>query len=190
MVRFRGRTLVAVATAGVALLALGAGQSFAGQPSFTETYNVPQQACEGLNLNGVVYSFTIAGTPSSDCQAGTVTGPGTTNNISAPNIEGNAAGVLTLTLDHPATTVGFGYALDTFTPQPNGVTVDLFGPGASGLRRVVSLNATNDPSFVGGRFNYAGPAVSRFSVEFAGAGALFPRFAIDNLTYFRPPGQS
>jgi hypothetical protein len=177
--RFR-RALVAIAAAGVALLALGAGQSFAAKPSFTETYNIPQQACDGLNLAGVTYSFTVAEAPSSDCQAGTTVGPGTTNNIEPPNIEGNAEGVLTMNFAHPTTIVGFGFALSTGTPQPNGVTVELFGPGRSGLRRVVPANAEPDPAFVGGRFNYRGPAISRVTVSFAGS----ERFAIDNLTYF------
>ena len=176
--------VMTIAAVSVALFALGASQSFAAKPTFTETYNIPQQACDGLNLAGVTYSFTVAGTPSTDCQAGTFEGPGKTNNIEAPNIEGNAGGVLSMTFAQPTTIVGFGFALNTGPPQPNGATVELFAPGHGKLRRVVAANAEPDPFFVGGRFNYTGPAISRVTVQFAAAGAP-PRFALDNLTYFR-----
>jgi hypothetical protein len=87
-----------------------------------------------------------------------------------------------MTFGHPTTIVGFGYALNSAT---TGVTVDLFGPGASGLRKVVLLSPEPDPAFLGGRFNYSGAAISRVTVQFGGES----RFALDNLTYFRPPGQ-
>ena len=175
----RVRAFLLIATASVALLALGVGQSFAARPVVTETYNIPEHECNGLRLEGVSYSFTTGGTPSSDCQAGTFTGPFSTNHLSAPNIEGNAAGVLTLSFAVPTTIVRFGFALDTGTPQAEGVTVRLYAPGRGVLRKAASSSATNDPSFVGGEFEYAGAAIRSVTIAFAGA----PRFALDNLVY-------
>ena len=189
MLSFRLRSIVTIAAVGVALLLLGASQSLAAKPSFTETYNIAPQPCEGLDLAGVVYSFTVAGTPSLDCRAGTFVGPGTTNDINPPNIEGTAAGVLHLRFDHPTTEFGFGVALSTvISPQQNAVIVDLFRPGEGLLRQEVSLTETRDPLFVGGRFDYSGPAVLTVTIHFASG--PFSRFAVDNVTYFRPPGQS
>jgi hypothetical protein len=105
-------------------------------------------------------------------------GPGTTNNISAPNIEGNAAGVLTLTFDHPVTDLAFGVALCCAFPA--GVTVDLSRTGNGHASQQLSLSATPDPSFPGGRFDYSGPPVQTVTIRFD-PGLI--RFVIDNLTF-------
>lgn len=161
-------------------------QAFAAMPAFVETYDVPTTPCEGLILDGVAYAFTVAGAPSLDCGAGTGIGPGITNDINAPNIEGNSAGVLHLTFDHPTTEVDFGIAQDIFSPPNNSVTINLYRPGVGLLRQELSLTTTNDPDFLGGHFTYRGPAVKSVTIQFPGD---FSRFALDNLSYFRPPGQ-
>ena len=192
MLNLRLYAHVTVVTLGVTLLLfLGTGSSRAEKSVFTETYDISQpQACEGLDLNGVAYSFTIGGSPSVDCTAGTLTGPGNTNDIQPPSIEGNAAGVLHLRFDVPTTEFSFGVALSTRTsPQPDSVIIDLYRPGAGTLRQEVPLTATSDPNFVGGHFNYDGPAIRTATIQFANGQALL-RFAIDNVTYFRPPGQA
>lgn len=162
-----------------------------GRPVFTETYGPPAAAtpCEGLTLNGVTYAFTIGGTLSLDCNARTLVGPVNTNNIQSPNIEGNAAGVLHLTFDTPTTVVEFGVARSI----PNlgttdTVIVDLYRPGIGLLREELFLDPTADPLFAGGRFEYQGPAVKTLTIAFRTPPAL--RFVVDNLTYFRPPGQA
>lgn len=164
------------------------GQAFADMPVFIETYNIaPPVPCDGMNRNGVGYAFTVGGAPSWDCLAGTG-GPGNTNNITFPNIEGNAAGVLHLTFDVPTTKFGFGVAQSTLlTPQPNSVIVHLNRPGVGLLRQEVPLTTTADPYFVGGRYDYDGPAVKTVTIQFSGP---YTRFVLDNLTYFRPRGQS
>ena len=68
MLSFRPQSIVTIAAVGVALLLLGTSPSLAAKPIFTETYNIPQQPCEGLDLDGVVYSFTVAGAPVSIAQ--------------------------------------------------------------------------------------------------------------------------
>ena len=192
MFRWKLWSQITMAAAGMGLLLFFAtGSSLADKNTFTETYDqVSVQECEGLALNGVAYSFTIGGTPSQDCTAGTMTGPVNTNDIHAPNIEGNAGGVLHLRFDVPTTVFGFGVALSTRTsPQPDSVIVDLYRPGAGLLRQELPLTTTDDPNYVGARFDYNGPAVRTATIQFA-SGRPFSRFALDNLTHFVPPGQA
>jgi len=159
----------------------------AKKPLFTETFDRASVACEGLTLDGISYSFAVAGSPSLDCTAGTLVGPGTTNDIKPPNIEGTSAGILHLALLHPSTNFGFGVALGTFSsPQVEAVVVDLFRPGVGLLRQEVALTVTSDPDFVGGRFDYKGPAIASVTIHFRSG--PFTRFALDNVTYFLPPG--
>jgi hypothetical protein len=151
---------------------------------FVQTYNIPAVPCDGLQLDGVTYSFTIGGVPDPNCVAGTSAGPGVTNNIQAPNIEGDARGVLTLTFGVPTSTFGFGVAQSTATsPQPQSVVVDLFSPGVGTLRQELELTTTSDPTFVGGRFDYHGPAIQSATISFSGP---FARFVLDGVTYHLP----
>lgn len=149
----------------------------------TESYDMDPASCDGLFLNGVTYGFTIGGIPSQDCVAGTFIGPGYTNNIESPNIEGNASGVLYLSFETPTTVFGFGVALSSGgTPQE--VTINLNRPGAGLLRESVDLETTFDPSFLGGYYYYDGPAVKTLSISFSNING---RFAVDNLEYFIRP---
>lgn len=178
------KTIVQALTAIIVLLT--ATFTFADQPSFTETYDITSAPCEGLKLDGIAYSFSVVGTPNLDCNAGTLTGPGVTDNINAPNIEGTSGGILHLTFDVPTTTFSFGVAESIITsPQVNSVIVDMYRPGAGLLREEVMLTTTSDPLFVGGRFEYNGPAVKTATIRFSD---INTRFAVDNVTYFRPPG--
>jgi hypothetical protein len=154
-----------------------------GNP-FVQTYNIPNVLCDGLELDGVTYSFTIGGARSADCRAGSTAGPGITNNIQPPNIEGNATGVLGLTFKVPTSTFGFGVGQSTLiSPQSQSVIVDLFSPGAGTIRDELFLTTTSDPNFVGGRFDYNGPAVTSVTIRFSGA---FARFVLDGVTYKLP----
>ena len=168
------------------LAALAVPMGFADMNVVTQTYNITPIACDGLDLAGVQYAFTVGPAPSADCVAGTFTGPGVTNNIQSPNIEGTASGVLHLTFDVPTTKFGFGVAQNTFL-SPQEVIINLNRPGAGLLRQSVTLTTTNDPGFVGARFDYDGPAVKTVTISFNNIGG---RFAVDNVTYFRPPGQA
>jgi hypothetical protein len=170
------------------LLGLTTSTALAGGNIFTETLNIVPAPCEGLQLAGVTYSFTVAGLPNPDCTAGTFAGPGLTNHIQAPNIEGTAAGVLHLTFDHPTTHFDFGVAESTLR-SPQTVVIDLNRPGVGMLRQEVDLTTTRDPLFVGGEFVYDGPAVKTAAISFP-VGGGFARFAVDNVSYSRPPGQT
>ena len=182
--KFAYRTPIGV----LALSILGTTISLADMPIFNETYDIDPAACEGLQLDGVTYSFTVGGAPSLDCVAGTYIGPGSSNNINMPNVEGTSAGVLHLRFDVPTTKFGFGVAQNTFaSPQVQSVIVDLYRPGVGLLREEIALDATSDPNFIGTRYDYDGPAVRTVTIRHSGA---FTRFAIDNVTYFRPPGKT
>ena len=176
------------AMASLGLLGLTTSTALADKNIFTETFNILPAPCEGLQLAGATYSFTVAGVPNLDCEAGTFVGPGHTNHIQAPNIEGTAAGVLHLTFDVPTTHFDFGVAESTLR-SPQSVVVDLNRPGVGMLRQEVDLITTNDPLFVGAGFVYDGPAVKTVAISFP-VGGGFARFAVDNVSYFRPPGQT
>ncbi len=66
--------------------------------------------------------------------------------------------------------------------------IDLFRPGLGLLREEIPLLATNDLYFVGALFNYFGAAVKTVTIRFTTA--PYTRFAVDNVMYFRPPGQA
>jgi hypothetical protein len=155
-----------------------------GNP-FVQTFNISNVACDGLDLDGVQYRFAIGGSPSGDCRAGSLNGPTmVTNNIQAPHIEGNALGVLGLIFDAPTSEFAFGIATNTtVSPQPQSVIVDLFSPGAGTFRQELTLTTTRDVNFVGGHFEYRGPAIKSASIRFSGT---FARFLVDAVTYQRP----
>jgi hypothetical protein len=159
---------------------------FAAMPIFTQTYDLDEFVyCEGLYLDGMSYSFTVSGIPDMDCGA-PLGGPGNTNNITFPNIEGTTSGILHLTFDVPTTKFGFGVAMSASGNFDESVTVNLFRPGAGLLRDTIFLDTTPDPNFTGGRYDYNGPAVKTVTIQFSRVGG---RFALDNVYYFRPPGQ-
>ncbi len=163
---------------------IGSSASLAKKPIFTEEFNIELVACEGLELDGVTYSFTVAGVPDINCNAGS--GCPTTNNILPPCVQYGTPGVLHLRFDRPTTVFGFGVAQLSFETNVQSVIVDLFRPGSGMLREEVFLDTSVAPTFSGARYDYQGPAVRsvsiRISEEFS-----FP-VAIDNITYFRSPG--
>jgi hypothetical protein len=64
---------------------------FAAMPIFTQTYDLDEFVyCEGLYLDGMTYSFTVSGIPNLDCGAPRG-GPGNTNNVNDPSIEGTTS---------------------------------------------------------------------------------------------------
>jgi hypothetical protein len=172
---------------GLYLLILEGGRALADSNIVTQTFNIGPTPCEGLSLDRVTYSFTVAGTPNLDCNAGTFTGPAFQAGIQAPNIEGTAAGVLHLTFDVPTTKFGFSVAQNTYS-SPQSVVTDLFRPGNGLLRQEIPLVTTNDPGFVGARFDYSGPAVKTVTIRFTVG--PYSRFVMDNVSYFRPPGRA
>ena len=158
-----------------------------GSP-FVERFDLDAPvACDGLARNGARYEFRVAGAPSEACVAGAPVGPPGSLNVLPPHLEGDPAGELTLTFDVPTTRVGFGLALATRVPPDGAVIVELHRPGAGPLRESVALDVTADPDFVGGRYDYAGPAVRAVTLRFA---ADARRFAIDDVRYDRPKGRS
>lgn len=160
---------------------------FADMPIFMQDYDLDNFAhCEGLYLDGVTYSFTVADAPSLDCGA-PLGGPGDTNNITFPNIEGTSSGVLHLVFDVPTTKFGFGVAMSNYYgSEAQSVIVNLYRPGAGLLRDEIFLDTTPDPYWTGGRYDYNGPAVKTVTIYFNTLGA---RFAFDNAYYFRPKGR-
>jgi hypothetical protein len=129
----------------------------------------------GLTVGGVLFTYSLAnGMVQIDG------GPGTTNNISPPNIVsiGNDTGILTLTLAGFADLFGYGYAILNTVPVANATTITLFS-GAANVG-TLSYNGVPDPTFTGG---FAGiqstVPFNRVTLTFNAAAAS--AFALDNV---------
>ena len=153
---------------------------FAGLASGTEV--------NGLTASGALFNYMVGGSPLN----GAVVidgGPGTTNNITPPNIVsvGNNSGTLTIALPNTASIFGYGYAILTTVSVANATTISLF----SGSTSVGSLsyNATPDPTFTGG---FAGIQSTipfdRVAVTFNSVAA--PAFALDDVRFNTIPEPS
>jgi hypothetical protein len=70
-------------------------------------------------VRGVTFGFAVDGAPSTDAAVGLNNGPGDTPRIDPPILEGDAAGVLTLSFDPPVGSVSFDYATN---PVENAIT--------------------------------------------------------------------
>ena len=169
------------------LLTGGVSQTHAARPTFTQEFNVESAPCEGLALDGVGYSFSVGDVPDLGCTVGQA-GP-TTDNVQPPLIQFGRGGVLRLRFAVPTTTFGFGIAQLADRPELDSVIVDLFSPGVGVLRERLTLDNDVDPDFIGGRFEYEGPAVRTATIRIAGQADGRP-VALDNVTYARPGGRS
>ncbi len=135
----------------------------------------------GLTVNGVQFSYTVGGSPLN----GAVQidgGPGTTNNITPPNIVsvGNDTGILGLLLPAPVTLFGYGYAILNTTAVANAATINIF----MGITNLGTLSYTGvpDPTFAGG---FAGiqSTIPFNRVELTFNSAAAPAFAVDNVRF-------
>lgn len=158
------------------------GQSDFSGGEMLITYGPPAvggSPVDGLLVSGVLHEFSVGGLASFDA---TVSGggPGATNNVAPPIIEGDGAGLLGLTFSEPQNRVGFGFAILANGPLSDGTTVELFDTSDLSLG-MLTFPAVSDPSFPGG---FAGLQSSdpfgRAEVTFSSQ-AL--RFAFDNLRF-------
>ena len=141
--------------------------TFTGLASGTEV--------NGLAVGGLTFSYSLG-----NGQVVIDGGPGTTNNISEPNIvsTGVDSGILSILLPTSATTFGYGFALLASGSLSAATTISLF----NGLTAVGSLvyGATPDPSFPGG---FAGISstlpFNRVALTFDAVNAT--AFALDNI---------
>jgi hypothetical protein len=155
----------------------------AAKPLTTLTFDeLPFQPVDGLSFGGVTFGFQIGGVPSADANYASG-GPGSITFVQDPSLEGNAAGVLTLTFNKPTTVLEFGVARNCTCTLSPGVSVDLLKPGAaSHSRGVKTVTTTPLISFSEALFSYSGAAIKTAVVTFPSVG-LADRFAIDNLKF-------
>ena len=135
----------------------------------------------GLLLDGVLFQVTKNGSSTN----GIVIvdgGPGTTGNISPPNLVSisDLDGVaLIVSLPNLTTQFGYGYAIDAEISVPAATTIDLFA-GSTPVGSI-SFAGIPDPIFTGG---FAGVAsdtpFDRAVLTFSDAGDAF---AVDNVTF-------
>ena len=139
----------------------------------------------GLTVAGVRFSYAVGGMPLSGALQ-ISSGPGTTNNISAPAIGslGDNRGTLTISLPVPAYSVGYGFALLSGTAIPEATQISVFNGTA--LQGSSSFRATPDPTFAGGFAGLASTtAFDSVTVVFnSTAGSAF---AVDHIVFADAP---
>jgi hypothetical protein len=159
---------------GFIVLALAAPAS-AGMPLTRVTFDeLPPQAADGLNVNGVTFS-------SPDAFYGAA-GAGTITWIQDPSLEGGATATLTLMFDRPTTLLEFGIARSCTCTLPAGASVDLFAPGAAVRSSTITVATTPLVTFSEGLFSYSGAAIQRAVITFPSP-EVATRFSLDNLTF-------
>jgi len=138
----------------------------------------------GLIVDGVLFQVTRNGLPTSGIVVVDGGGPGTTGNISPPNLISNPfsdlEGVaLIVSLPNLAIQFGYGYAINAKASVPGATTIELF----AGSTSVGSIPFTGipDPIFAGG---FAGVAsdtpFDRAVLTFSDVGDAF---AVDKVTF-------
>lgn len=135
----------------------------------------------GLSVGGVLFTYTVGGTPLNGALV-IDGGPGTTNNISPPNVVSvrNTSGTLTLVLPSSETLFGYGFALLSSATISDASTISLFD-GATPVGSQ-SYAGSPDPNFTGG---FAGiESTTPFNTvaltfNFTNVGA----FALDNVRF-------
>ncbi len=146
----------------------------------------------GTPVNGLVVN-SIGGTPlaaplsfsfTSPDATVTLTGPGLTMFIDVPDIEGDAAGTLTIDFGLDVTRVAFGFAQNCPTPETAAVTVTAFDSSAAMIGSTTVAGADFGFFFLenGVDFTPASPARS-VEITFDTSGGNCLRFALDNLAY-------
>ncbi len=147
---------------------------------------VPETIANGFSLQGVTFGFKVAGLDSPDATYGASIAPtGAFQNLSSPVLEGNAAGILNIDFESPATNLSFAVARFATTDVPNGVRVSLFDSSLN-LISTSSVNLLRTQLGPEGLFSYTGTTgVRRVRLDFTtvSAAAGGDRFAIDNLAY-------
>ncbi len=169
----------------------GSASSTTPTPSFNGAtilnFNeVPETVANGFSLQGVTFGFKVAGLDSADATFGASIAPtGTFQNLSSPVLEGNAAGILNIDFESPATNLSFAVARFTTTNVTNGVRVSLFDSSLN-LISTMPLNLAITQVGPEGLFSYTGTTgVRRVRLDFTSTTATLggDRFAIDNLAY-------
>jgi hypothetical protein len=158
----------------------------AAAPVSTETIafsEVTPRPADGAVIKGVTFDYKIGGVDSTAAGIGLSTGPGATNNLSPPLLEGPAFGILAMDFAEPVVALEFGFALSNTISTPSALTVQLFDE-SNVLVETITVAGAPDPTFTGGKFSYSGDAISRAVVDFneSIAGA----FALDNVVFSTP----
>lgn len=171
------RRLTVVALTGAALAVAAGGASAASTITFDEFENQP---IHGLSYGGVTFDFKVDGEDSREAGVSDSSFAADLAFLTAPVVEGRAAGVLTLDFDVPAAFLEFGIAVSNEADLVSACTLELFD---STLRRldIVKLNTNLLLSFSETGFRYQGEPLKRVVIDFDERSAS--RFALDNLSF-------
>jgi hypothetical protein len=175
------RRLAPVAAVAALLAASAVTAGAAEKIDFTEL--APNTPADGATVKGVLFHFSVNNTPSPDARF-TVVGPGVTSVSTAPNLEGDSRGVLSLDFLTPVRDFGFSVVGNTQSPSPNAFTLTLVDTAGGTSTKDIAI--ANLGVFAGARFDDAtGRSFVRAVIKpNASAG---PRFIVDNVTFTPVP---
>jgi hypothetical protein len=177
--------LLLLPAAHASVMAVGPGAFPGGSPLLNFNGLPDGLDVNGLVVNGVMFTYTIGGVPTNHAVI-IDGGPGTTNNITPPNIVavGDDTGTLVVVLPTTATIFGYGFAILNVGTVANATTISLF----MGSTPVGSLSypGVSDPVFTGG---FAGieSTIPFNRAELVFNSAVAPSFAVDNVRYSPVP---
>src|SRR5262245_27099206 len=86
---------------------------------------LPFQPVDGLYIYGVTFGFEVGGSPSDDANYNAF-GPGTLTYLDDPVLEGDAAGLLSMTFTEPTFDLSFGLSLTSFAAVDPAAVVSLY----------------------------------------------------------------
>lgn len=142
----------------------------------------------GTIVNGMVIANATFGFDAEEPSDATINGgPGITEYIQTPNIEGDTDGILIVDFNVPVFGISYGFALSTSVAQENATTMVLFDSSMNSIG-IFSVGAQNMGfDFIEGlnRATSTTP-IARAIITFSPPERM--RFALDNLTYSLTPG--
>jgi len=156
----------------------------------SEIGSASPQPVNGLgSVSGVSFGFEVGGSPSSDVLYGadeprTGGGAFATALVQAPSLEGDIAGVLTLTFDSAVSDLAFDVALDDIFPLEDAFSVQLFDANLDPLGDPTSVMAElqGSTNWIEGSFSHSGDLVKEAVIDF-NESVFRSTFWLDNLTF-------
>ena len=135
------------------------------------------QPIDGLASEGVTYSYTVGGNPSTAGMYGWyAAGPG--DFYDPPMFESNGTGTLSITFDQPTDIVEFAVIISSTGFVAGGATVEVYGPNGK-LRDTYVLDLDSSPFYSGAWFSYTKNAVKEVRIT----NNVAFEYAVDNITF-------
>jgi len=156
------------------------GEMLLGKPLTVVDFTAETaQPIDGLSSQGVSYSYTVGGVPSTSGIYGAFAA-GTGDFYAAPMFQSFGNGVLTITFDQPTDIVEMALIASQTGDVTAGFTVEVYGPNDK-LRGSFDVDLASSPFWSGAWFSYTKNAVKWVRIT-KNTNAAF-EYAVDNITF-------